>query len=71
MANPGVGSAEKNIVVSIIIQKQEKNYPQQKTIMMVYVVEKKKDFLKKHIAVEAVQVIVRNVGLIKRASSRL
>ncbi|NBN98355.1 MAG: hypothetical protein EBV19_03820 [Flavobacteriia bacterium] len=71
MESPGVGSVERNTVVSIMIQKQEKNYPQQKTIMMVYVVERKKDLNKKTIAEEAVQVIVRNVGLIKRASSKL
>ena len=63
MESPGVGNVERNIVVNTIIQKQVKNYRQQKTITMVYVVEMKKDLNKKTIAVEVVQVIVHPDGL--------
>lgn len=71
MESPGVGSVERNTVVSFIIQNQAKNYQQQKTIMMPFVVETKKDSKKKTIVVEDAQAIVRNDGLIKRTSSAL
>jgi hypothetical protein len=58
----GVGSVERNIVANTIILKQERNYPQQKTITMPFVVERKRDFLKKRIVEEGVQAIAQNAG---------
>jgi len=60
---PGVGSVERNIVVNTTTLKQGKNYRQQKTITMPFVVETKKDLNKKTTVVEAVQVIVHLDGL--------
>jgi hypothetical protein len=61
--SPGVGSVERNIVVNTTTLKQGKNYRQQKTITMPFVVETKKDLNKKTTVVEAVQVIVHLDGL--------
>ena len=47
MESLGVGSVEKSTVVSIIILKQGKSCPQQKTITTHHVVGKKKDLLRK------------------------
>ena len=46
MGKAGAGNVEKNIVVSIIILKQGKSCPQQKTTTTHYVVGKKKDLLR-------------------------
>ncbi len=62
MVNPGVGNVERNIVASTLILKQEKNLRQQKTIMMPFVVETKKDLRKMSTVEEDVQDIVLHDG---------
>jgi hypothetical protein len=61
--SPGVGNVERNIVANTTTLKQGKNYLQQKTIMMPFVVGAKKDSSKKTIVGEAVQAIVHLDGL--------
>ena len=58
----GVGTVGKNIVVSIMTQKQARNFLQQKTIMMPFVVDRKRDLSKNSSVLEDVQVIVLNDG---------
>ena len=63
MESLGVGNVERNFVVNTTTQLQETNCLQQKTIMMPFVVGRKKDFQRKHIVEVDAQVIVYNVGL--------
>ncbi len=56
--NPGVGNVERNTAASTIILTPVKSCPRQKTIMMPFVVEMKKDLKKRNIVVELVQDIV-------------
>jgi hypothetical protein len=58
----GAGIVEKSIVASTMTRKQARNFLQQKTIMMPFVVEEKKDLRKMNIVVEGVQDIVGTVG---------
>lgn len=43
VGNPGAGTVERNIVVAIMMLKQDKRYRQQKIITMIHVVGRKKD----------------------------
>ena len=62
MVNHGAGHVERNIVVSIIILPRVKNYLQQKTVMMLLAVNKKKVLRKKTIAAVVIRAIVHRDG---------
>jgi hypothetical protein len=62
VANRGVGNVERNTVVSILMKKQVRNFLLQKTTMMPFVVETKRDLSKTTIVGEDVQGIVQNAG---------
>ena len=62
VGNRGVGSVERSIVDNTTTPLQVKNYRQQKTIMMPFVVDKNKDLQKIPIVEGGAQVIVGNVG---------
>ena len=60
--NRGVGTVERNTADSTTIRKQEKNFRQQKTITMGFVVERKKDLKKTNTVEEDVQDIAQPDG---------
>jgi hypothetical protein len=62
--NLGAGNVERNTVDNIMTLTQDKNFLQQKTTMMPFVVEKKKTLRKMNIVEEDVQGIVLGVGKI-------
>ena len=62
MVAVGAGHVERNIVVSIIILPRVKNYLQQKTVMMLLAVNKKKVLRKKTIAAVVIRAIVHRDG---------
>jgi hypothetical protein len=61
--NHGVGHVERSIVGNTMTPLQVKSYRQQKTIMMPFVVDRKRNLQKILIVGEDAQAIVENVGL--------
>jgi hypothetical protein len=60
--NRGAGPARRNTAANTMMQRQVRNFLQQKTITMVLVVQRRKGSSRKTIVEEDVQAIVLNAG---------
>lgn len=58
----GAGPVERNIVVLILILSQDKNFLQQKIIILLIAVQRKRDLHKKNTVLEVIQGIVKSDG---------
>ncbi len=58
----GAGPVERNIVVLILILSQDKNFLQQKIIILLIAVQRKRDLHKRSTALEVIQDIVKSDG---------